>query len=244
MTKIIIAEDDADLRESFQECLHLQGFDVTGAGSALEFFQAISTQDFDVAIIDAGLPDQSGFEIVKVLTRRPTMGVIMVTARGETEDRIRGFNSGSDLYFVKPVDCRELAAAITSLVRRLKGGAGPAADVPVSPPLAGRAAGMWRFDRGNWTLGLSDGPSVNLTSAEVRLMETLLDQPGTTVSRQDLLSAQQYEDDEAGHRNLEAVIRRLRRKIEGATGGRAPIQTVHNRGYMFSAPVQIVGRAD
>ncbi|MBR9971089.1 response regulator transcription factor [Magnetospirillum sulfuroxidans] len=238
MTRIIIAEDEVDLLELLQECLNLLGFETVGVGSALALFRELATSSFDVAIIDVGLPDQSGYDIVEVLSKRPDMGVIMLTARGGTEDRIRGFASGADLYFVKPVDCRELGAAIHSLVRRLDGNEPTAEAAP--PPPAKVAPAAWTFDRTRWILRTHDAIDIDLTSAEVMLLEKLLRQPGETASRQELLRALGYEEDEAGNRNLEAIVRRLRRKVETVSGGKAPIQTVHSRGYLFSAAISVI----
>ncbi|MCR6629887.1 MAG: response regulator transcription factor [Magnetospirillum sp.] len=234
MTRIILAEDEVDLREGLEECLTLLGFETVGVGSALELFQKLATDSFDVAVIDVGLPDQSGFDIASVLTRRPEMGVVILTALGGTEDRIRGFASGADLYFVKPVDCRELGAAIHSLRRRLENGRAAPAAIAAAP------SGGWVFDRTRWALRTSGNVEIDLTSAEITLLERLLQHPGETATRQELLAALGYEEDEAGNRNLEAIVRRLRRKIESVAGGKAPIQTVHSRGYLFSAPVAVV----
>lgn len=241
MIRIIIAEDETDLRELFQECLGLLGYSVTGVGSALELFRELAISTYDVAIVDVGLPDQSGYDIAEVLSKRPDMGVIMLTARGTTEDRIRGFSAGADLYFVKPVDCRELGVAIQSLVRRLDGGEAPVAAAPAAAPT--RQGATWTFDRTRWALLTPSGTVIDLTSAEMQLLEHLLRNPGATANRQDLLRALGYggDDDEAGSRNMEAVIRRLRRKIESVSDdGKAPIQTVHGRGYLFSAPVSVI----
>ncbi|MGE4281763.1 MAG: response regulator transcription factor [Magnetospirillum sp.] len=234
MTRIIIAEDEVDLLELLQECLSLLGFETVGVGSALALFRELATGSFDIAIVDVGLPDQSGYDIAEVLSKRPDMGVIMLTARGETEDRIRGFASGADLYFVKPVDCRELGAAIHSLRRRLEGGE---ASVEVAPVRPGAA---WTFDRTRWILRTDDAVDISLTSAEVAFLEGLLRHPGEMVSRRSLLEALGYAEDEAGNRNLEAIVRRLRRKVESVAGNKAPIQTVHSRGYLFSAAVTVI----
>lgn len=235
MIRLIVVEDDTDLRETLEECLTLSGFAVDTAGSALAFFQKLATESYDIAIIDVGLPDQSGFDIAELLRKRPEIGIVMMTARGSTEDRIRGFSCGADLYFVKPVDCRELAAAAANLARRLNGGDGE------SRPDDERGGESWVFDRSGWVLQSGGGAEVALTSAEMRLMAGLLEHPGETVTRHGLMQAVGYADDDYGSRSLEALVRRLRRKIEAATGGGAPIKTVHARGYLFSAAIKVVG---
>ena len=113
-TRVIIVEDDQDLRESLVEFLNLAGHDVSGVGSGLEFYQAIAASSFAIAVVDVGLPDQCGYVITEYIRKNPAMGVIMLTARDAIEDRVRGYDAGADLYMVKPVDSRELGAAITS----------------------------------------------------------------------------------------------------------------------------------
>lgn len=228
--RVILVEDDADLRESIEEYLRLTGFATIGVGSALEFFRTLATTEIDVAVIDVGLPDQEGFEIASLLRRRREIGVVMLTARGASEDRIKGFQSGADLYFVKPVDCRELAAALLNLVGRLPRRAASGAESP--------AADEWTLDRVGWSFRDPGGREIQVTSSEMRLLDAIVVEPGTTVARGALLTALGYRDDESGKRSLDVLVSRLRRKIEVTTGGKAPIQTVHNRGYLFAARVR------
>ena len=89
--RVILVEDDADVRESMEEYLRLAGFTTVGVGTALEFFRTLVTTEIDVAVIDVGLPDQEGFEIAALLRQRREIGVVMLTARGASEDRIKGF---------------------------------------------------------------------------------------------------------------------------------------------------------
>lgn len=227
-TRIIIVEDDPDLRELLQESLSLNGFEVRCAGSALEFYQTLAMGSFDIAIIDIGLPDLSGLDIAAQLRSRMSIGIIVLTALNAVEDRVQGFEAGADLYFSKPVNCRELIAAIGNLARRIQSAA----------ESSGAAPGAWGLDRVSWSLHSPDDKEIPLTSAEMRLVETLLEVAGTTVPHRRLYDALGYGEVE-GRANLEALVRRLRRKIEFSTGVRAPIRTVHGQGYLFSAPVQL-----
>lgn len=120
--RVIIVEDDRDLRESLVEYLSLDGHDVTGVGSALEFYQALASSTFMIAVMDIGLPDQCGYVMAEFVRRNTPMGIIILTARSSIEDRVNGYRAGGDLYLVKPVDCRELSAAITSLAERQRPG--------------------------------------------------------------------------------------------------------------------------
>jgi two-component system OmpR family response regulator len=244
--RVILVEDDADLRESIEEYLKLTGFTTVGVGTALEFFQTLATTEIDVAVIDVGLPDQEGFEIAALLRQRREIGVVMLTARGASEDRIKGFQSGADLYFVKPVDCRELAAALLNLVGRLPQRALPttagvgSGATDRAAPAEDHAAGEWVLDRVGWSFRAPGGREIQVTSFEMRLLDAMILEPGTTVARGTLLTALGYREDDSGRRSLDVLVSRLRRKIEATVGGKAPIQTMHNRGYLFSARVRKV----
>ena len=101
---VILVEDDIDLRDSLVEMLELSGFYTEGVGSAQEFYQALNTVRYDVAVIDLGLPDQSGLKVVEFLRDKTNMGIIILTARTSLNDRILGYDCGADHFFSKPVD--------------------------------------------------------------------------------------------------------------------------------------------
>jgi len=117
-TRVLVVEDNQNLRESMAECLNLAGLTVSSVGSAAECYQALASSDWCVTVIDIGLPDQSGYVLVEYIRANTTMKVIILTARDAIDDRIKGYDSGADIYLVKPINCRELAAAIVSLAQR------------------------------------------------------------------------------------------------------------------------------
>ena len=230
--RVILVEDDTDLRESLIEGLTLLGTDVTGVGSAMEFYRTLAGQRFDVAVVDLGLPDEDGYEVVAHLRRETRMGVIILTAREALQDRVRGYDSGADLYFVKPVEIRELNAAVTSLVGRLGLGEEQAAASPAEAD-----PNAWSYVAVDWGLTAPTGEAVRLTPKEKDLMELLLDRPGETVSRLDILDRLGYQADISGNRALDALVRRLRNKVRETAHAELPIRTVHAVGYVFTAPV-------
>jgi len=127
-TRVVIVEDDADLRDGLVEYLGASGMDVVGVGCGLHFYEALATSGFDIAVLDITLPDTDGYAIAAFLSARTGLGIVLMTGRARREDRIRGFGSGADLYFVKPVRPREMRLAIVNLARRLRGdGIGQAA---------------------------------------------------------------------------------------------------------------------
>lgn len=241
---IIVVEDDADLREQVVAFLTLSGFAVTGVGAAVDLYRRMAVERFAVVILDLRLPDEDGLSIAAHVRTQPDVGIIMVTSRGMSEDRVRGFNAGADIYMPKPVDLRELAAAAHSLCRRLEqrrtaSTAAAFGEPAVAPavPAAADAAPPWRFDRAGFALTAPNGRSVRLTANEVALLERLTARPGVVVPRGELLAALGYDPLDPGNRNLDAAMRRLRLKAEEQTGEALPVRTVHAVGYQIGQDV-------
>lgn len=147
----------------------------------------------------------------------------MVTARGRLDERVLGRESGADLYFVKPVDIRELNAALVNLAHRL----------------FKRAQPEWRFTVHNSTLQTPQGVIIRLTAQECILMQKLLETPGTNVSRREIFRALNQPDDIYADKRLETLISRLRGKVKSADATcQLPVHARHNRGYAFLAEVE------
>jgi len=163
------------------------------------------------------------------------IGIIALSTGNEARNRIVCFERGADLHFTKPVDGEELVHGLRNLLRRLAHN-GIERAASVTPP------SDWFFDTTHWRLQAPNGPSVKLSAVEAKFVRRLLVQTGAVVSRAELRTELGYGDDAVGDKNLDAVIRRLRRKIESATGSPAPIQTVHGQGYLFSAPLRLERR--
>ena len=226
--KVIIVEDDRDLRESLIECLTLSGLVAAGVGSALEFYREIAASAFAIAVVDIGLPDHCGYALAEFVRKNTSMGIIILTARTAVEDRIKGYGAGADLYLVKPVDCRELAAAITNLAERQR------PETPFCPPTASQEG--WHLTE-SWQLVSPTGAAVSLTAREMQFVVCLAATPGRPVRRDTLLAVLDYRDDEYGSRAMDSLVRRLRRKIEESLSIPSPIKTAHGVGYCFSAPI-------
>ena len=231
--KVLVVEDNHDLRESVVECLTLAGLAPFGVGSASECYQALVSGDFNVALVDIGLPDQSGYVLAKYIRDNTDLAVIILTARDALEDRVKGYDSGADLYLVKPVDSRELAAAVTSLAQRQQIRSEP------QPPHT-LAAETWSLHLGSWKLAAPNGNSSELTAKEMQFLELLASTPGRAVARDSLLNTLYLRHDEYTSRSLDSLVRRLRAKITADTGVPVPIKTAHAVGYCFSATLHTV----
>ncbi|CAH2029840.1 response regulator transcription factor [Trichlorobacter ammonificans] len=235
---VLIVEDNFELRESMVEYLALAGFATVGVGSAAEFYKELDN-DWSVVVVDVGLPDQSGYVLVEYIRNNTAMSVIILTARNAPEDRVRGYDAGADLYMAKPVDGRELVAAIHNVMQRRRERAVGAGDPKMPQPFQRH----WALDRAAWQLVAPDGACIELTGKEMRFIELLATIPvaaATPVPRSSLLMDLYNRHDSYSSRALDALVRRLRGKVGLATGEAQPIKTVHAEGYRFSADLKVI----
>lgn len=226
--QVLLIEDDALLRESLASFLEVSGFTVRTASDGMGFYRALSEASPDVAVVDLGLPDQSGETLVDYLRRNTAIPIVVITARDTLDTRIDCYRIGADLFLGKPVDGRELAAAIRSLAGRQR--TAPATGYVVSH--------AWLLDVSTRTLASPDGTKAELTARECKFIALLFESPGNTIERAHLSQALYGRDDAAAAHALDTLVRRTRQKIQVATGDAAPILTEYGVGYRFTAKVE------
>ncbi|MDD3519422.1 MAG: response regulator transcription factor [Chromatiales bacterium] len=227
-TRVLVIEDAADIREELVDYLRFQGCDAAGVESVADMRASLEAHTWDVLVLDLGLPDGDGLAVARELRsqRGLQLGIVIVTARGHTEDRIAGLSAGADTYLVKPVNPRELKAVIDQLALRLR------ETPPESPPDG------WRLDEPTLTLHCPGGMSVSLTGTEARILTRLFESRGQPVSRPELcryLAPSSPQDDT---RRLDTLISRLRSKVERETGVALPLNTFRSVGYAFNGRVR------
>ena len=227
--KVVLIEDDEELRESVVEWLTLAGMHPTAVGSAGDFYQLLAKEIFHVAVIDVGLPDQSGYVLAEYVRNNTDMAVIILTARSTVDDKIKGYDSGADLYMLKPVDCRELSAAIVSIAGRARRNS---RDTPVVQQ-------VWSISPTKWQLTVESNIQILLSVKELKFLELLAATPAQPVLRQTLLSELYSRHDAHAGRALDSLVRRLRAKISSQTNITIPIRTVHAVGYCFVGTIMI-----
>lgn len=233
---IAVVEDEASLRRDMVEYLRGCGFDAVGAKTGRELTDILATKPVSVAILDVNLPGEDGFTIAARLRETPGIGVIMVTARGSTVDRVVGLEIGADAYMVKPVEMRELEAQVKSLLRRLE--AAPALAPAAAAPATDEE--HWTLHATDWALTSPGGVRVPLTSTEMKLATLLATQARHPVSRDQISLALYHRRWDPQDRTIDTVVRRLRNKLEKAIGETPPLKSEHGVGYVFSAPVRTV----
>ncbi|MTW19928.1 response regulator transcription factor [Allochromatium palmeri] len=228
-TRVLLVEDDAMLRASLESYLGLVGYSVTAVGDSLAYYRCLSEGDFAVAVIDLGLPDQSGKILVDYTRHNTTSSIIVITARDTLETRVDCYQTGADLFLGKPFDGRELAAAIASLASRRE---------QISDRLSSNQAdaSAWRLLIRQHRLQRPDGQLLELTPKECQLLELLARGDGDPVPRSTLLTELYGRVDESAARALETLVRRTRQKIANHHPGPSPILTQHGLGYALVVP--------
>lgn len=226
--QVAVLEDDALLRERILlPRLAEYGFPATGLGSAADLEALLARQLPDIVVLDVGLPDADGFSVAQSLRQRyPGMGVVMLTGRQDSADRVRGLVEGADAYLTKPVDVGLLVASLHSLGRRLQS-LRPAPD-------SSMVAGAWRLESGGWRLQAPCGHGIALTRSERPLMLRLLRDPGEVVRREQLIAELTDNVFEFDTHRLDSLIHRLRRKVSAQCEHTLPLNAVHGQGYVFT----------
>jgi two-component system, OmpR family, phosphate regulon response regulator PhoB len=224
---VLVVEDEAALQQLLAYNLERAGFEVAQAYDGEEAELLIEERAPDLIVLDWMLPRLSGIELCRRLRRRPgtaNLPIILLTARGEEPDRLRGLDTGADDYVVKPFSTAELIARIRAVLRRVR------------PALAGEALEFadLRMDLGAHRV-TRHGHEVHLSPTEFRLLRHFMEHPGRVFSRVQLLDAVWGRDQEVELRTVDATIRRLRRALN-AGGGADLLRTVRAEGYALDQP--------
>ncbi|QOY62414.1 response regulator transcription factor [Lysobacter sp. H21R4] len=227
---VMVVEDDLELREQvIVPALTQAGFHVAAAGSALEMYRAMLTQQFNFFVVDVGLPDENGFNVVRHLRGVTHAGMILLTGRHAPADKVHGLEMGADAYLTKPVDPAVLVATVRSVARR-------AFTEPVNTPTVPQLprVGGWTFDLDRWRLLTPDDSTVKLSIAERELLRILLDASGQVVPRKRIIEGLTAKISDFEEERLEMLVFRLRRKAEAAAAGESlPLRNVRGVGYVL-----------
>jgi DNA-binding response OmpR family regulator len=221
---VLIVEDEPKLREVVRSYLERDGHAVLSAGTGAEGIRLAQTAAPDLIILDLGLPDISGDAVAAEVRRESAVPIVVLTARAEEADRIRGFELGADDYVVKPFSPRELVLRVRAVLRR-----GPAASDSED---ASRRYGDGRLviDESSRQV-LVDGVLRDLTPTEWNLLLALAGQPGRVYSRAELINRARGHEFEGYERSVDSHIKNLRRKIESDPAHPQIVVTVIGGGY-------------
>ena len=220
--RIVVAEDEKPLAQMVATYLSRDGFHVEQAHTGVQALDSVRAEEPDVLILDLGLPGLDGIEVCRRLKRMPetaNVPIIMLTARGEEEDRIRGLETGADDYVTKPFSPRELVARVGAVLRRVR------------PALVGESLTFADIEMDTVEHKVRRGGQVvPLGPTEFRLLRHFLEHPGRVFSRERLLDAVWGHDSDIELRTVDVHIRRLRKAIN-LPGTEDVIRTVRSAGY-------------
>jgi two-component system, OmpR family, response regulator RegX3 len=227
--RILIIDDEQSVHDVARAYLEREGYEVLSAIGGREGLALAQALEPRLVVLDLMLPDLSGEEVCAELRRESDVAIVMLTAKSQEDDRIRGLDLGADDYLVKPFSPRELVARVRALLRRTGGDRRPAVG-----------ENALRFDGGRLCLDLErhqavvDGQPVELTPSEFKLLLALARSPGRVFSRFELINRVQGHDYDGYERTIDAHVKNLRRKIEPDAARPRWVQTVHGVGYRLA----------
>jgi two-component system OmpR family response regulator len=234
-TQALIVDDDVDIRELLIDYLADFSIACIGVRDGRSMREAMAKQSFDIVILDLMLPTEDGLSLCRELRATSNIPIVMLTARGESSDKVACLELGADDYVIKPFDPRELVARIHTILRRTKG-----AEV-----VADQGEGYGEtvsFD--GWTLNRSTrqllSPTkllVPLSNGEFRLLWAFIESPRQVLNRDQLLDAARGRSMEAFDRSIDLLVSRLRQKLQEDTKEPKLLKTVRGEGYIFDAKV-------
>lgn len=225
MTKILVVDDEPMVREVLSQYLATDGFDVIEAGDGDAAVAAVTDESPDLVLLDLMLPKRNGLDVLGFIRGTSQLPVILLTARGDESDRVRGLEAGADDYVVKPFSAREVVARVRSVLRRTNDSGAPAemlthfGDVVVDPA--------------KWSVTKA-GESIEMPRKEFELLNCFLAHPGEALTREDLLqkvwsSSTEWQDPST----VTVHVRRLRGRLEDDPSNPVHLTTVFGVGYRF-----------
>lgn len=220
--KILVVEDEAELRHQLQTQLGDRGYSIDVAADGEEGLYYGQEYPLDLAVIDLGLPKLSGVDLIRRLRAEgKAFPILILTARGDWQDKVEGLEAGADDYLVKPFHLEELLARLSALIRRSAGLSSPVIE-----------SGPIQLNIARQSLSLA-GKAVELTAYEYKVLEYLMLHRGEVISKTELTEHIYDQDFDRDSNVLEVFVGRLRRKLD-PEGCIKPIETLRGRGYRFN----------
>lgn len=227
--KILVVEDDMNIRTGLIDALESEGYEPVGASNGKQGLAIFGQQKFDLVLLDVMMPEVSGYDVCRELRKRgATLPILFLTAKGEEIDKVVGLELGADDYITKPFGVRELLARVAAALRRSRG-----ATAAVKDDLPDEFQfGIARVNRKTYE-ATAGRAKHSLTARELKLLEIFATRPDEVLSRDDLLNAAWGVEYLGTTRTLDQHIAQLRKKIEPDANEPSTILTVHGVGYRY-----------
>ncbi|HEX6843355.1 MAG TPA: response regulator [Stellaceae bacterium] len=233
---ILVVDDQKEICEVVQQYLSSEGYRVSVANDGAGMRRVMDGAEVDLVILDLMLPGEDGLTLARQLREESTVGIIILTGRGETVDRIIGLEMGADDYLPKPFHLRELLARVKSVLRRASSRAQK--EKPSGARARARFAG-WHLDLSTRELVSPDGGEVRLTTGEFDLLAAFVNNANQVLSRDRLLDLARNREAGPFDRTIDVQVGRLRRKLEPDPQKPTMIKTVRGTGYIFTPTVEV-----
>jgi two-component system, OmpR family, response regulator len=233
---ILVVDDQKEICEVVQQYLSSEGYRVSVANDGAGMRRIMDGAEVDLVILDLMLPGEDGLTLARQLREESTVGIIILTGRGETVDRIIGLEMGADDYLPKPFHLRELLARVKSVLRRASSRAQK--EKPSGARARARFAG-WHLDLSTRELVSPDGGEVRLTTGEFDLLAAFVNNANQVLSRDRLLDLARNREAGPFDRTIDVQVGRLRRKLEPDPQKPTMIKTVRGTGYIFTPTVEV-----
>jgi two-component system OmpR family response regulator len=236
---ILVVDDQKEICEVVQQYLSSEGYRVSAAHDGTGMRRVMGQDDVDLVILDLMLPGEDGLTLARALREESTVGIIILTGRGETVDRIIGLEMGADDYLPKPFHLRELLARVKSVLRRASTRAQNEKAAGASARARARFAG-WHLDLSTRELVSPTGGEVRLTTGEFDLLAAFVNNANQVLSRDRLLDLARNREAGPFDRTIDVQVGRLRRKLDDDPHQPSLIKTVRGSGYIFTAQIETV----
>ena len=232
---ILVVDDDERICNLLSRYLSREGYKINTVNSGAEMRRHMEKETPDLVILDLILPDTDGLDLARELRNIPELGIIILTGKGDTVEKIIGLETGADDYIAKPFDNRELLARVRSVLRRSKSNQSNSQVEIKSGHIALFAD--WIFDLTAYELTSPSGEPVTLTSYEYKLLSALVLSNNRVLKRDhlmDLIAEREWNPDD---RSIDVLVGKLRKKLETNPGDPTLIKTIRSTGYKFTAQV-------
>lgn len=227
VTRVVLVEDDEELRGLLLADLVARGFQAVGLPSAERLYRHLAVQSCDVVVLDIGLPGEDGYSVTAHLRQLSSVGIILLTARGGAAEMRRGMKHGADLFLTKPVDYDVLASGIVNLHARLSLHAVQSVAIQARPSMS------WSLTADDWTLRGPQGLQLPLLEAERAFLQPLFARAGQAVPREELIAALTDQPWDYDPHRLEVLLHRLRGRVKARFDCALPVRAVRSKGYLL-----------